>query len=222
MMDQTRSSITGARAARPRRRDGAQAEHAARISFLDGARFAGRHRHDRARRRRASGERAASARSTASSSKDSATPICRRRCTTCSATTARRARRRSRRRSARRSGCTPRAVLRQMPEEPLQPVPMGAGLSRRRQRRRDRAADGRLSQGRLAHRHSDRRVPRRRHRRADLPRCGFSHRTRSGAPEHHAACPDSRRRRARSSGSCRRSSRTSPSRRARSPRSAST
>ena len=44
--------------------------------------------------------------------------------------------------------------------------------------------DGYLKRG-SAHGHSDRRVSRRRHRRADLPRCGFSHRARSGAPEHH-------------------------------------
>ena len=61
----------------------------------------------------------------------------------------------------------------------------GRGLSRRRQRRRGRAANGRLPQGRIAHGHSDRRVSRRRHRRADLPRCGFSHRARSGASQHH-------------------------------------
>ena len=94
-------------------------------------------------------------------------------------------------------------------------------LARRRRRRR-RAAHGRLSQGRLAHGHSRRRLSRRRHRRADLPRRRFPHRARGGAPEHHrrvrARDEDERGRVAALS----RSSRTSRSRRARSPRCAST
>ena len=42
------------------------------------------------------------------------------------------------------------AVLRQMPEEPLQPVPLGRGLARHRCRRRARPPDGRLHRRRAA------------------------------------------------------------------------
>ena len=77
------------------------------------------------------------------------------------------------------------AVLRQIPEEPLQPVPMGQVYPRRGSRRAGRAPDGQLPSRRREHRNSDRRLPRRRHRRGDLPRRRFPARARGRSPEHH-------------------------------------
>ena len=59
--DRFRGTFDQRHAARPGRRDGAQAQHAARVPFLDGARLARRDRHDRSRGGRAPGERADSA-----------------------------------------------------------------------------------------------------------------------------------------------------------------
>ena len=76
----------------------------------------------------------------------------------------------------------------------------GRGVSRGRRGRRGRAADGRISEGRREHRHSGRRVSRGRHGfgRSISTRifCSDPRRRTSTSRE----CPDSRRRRARSSG----------------------
>ncbi len=114
------------------------------------------------------------------------------------------------------------AVLRHLPEEPLQPVPMGeVYLADADDVAVALRMDGYLAAG--AHTGipvGD--LPGGRHRGADLSRCRFPRRPRSGAPEHHrrvgARHEDERHRVA----AARRCSRTSPSRRGRWPRCAST
>ena len=102
---------------------------------------------------------------------------------------------RSRRIAGRTPGSRPReraeirlytaAVLRQIPEEPLQPVPMGqVFLADEEDVAVALRMDGYLRDGQ-PHRHPDRRVPRRRHRFADLPRRRLPARARGGAPQHH-------------------------------------
>ena len=227
-LDDRRRSIRSIRSrhfprARPRRRHRAEAEHAARVPFLDGARFAGRHRDDRARRGRASG-RTGRFRAIYGvvvegfSYTDLQTPlhdVLGHDGTPGGASLAATERAEIRLYTA--------AVLRQVPEEPLQPVPMGAGVSRRRRRRRRRAAHGRLSAATDARTAiPDRRLSRRRHRRADLSRRRLSARPRGGAPQHHRrvrARDEDERGRVAPAVDLRALSR---SRRARSPRSAST
>ena len=172
---------------RPRRRHRAPAEHAARVPLLDRARLAGRHRHDRARRRtrrRSNGADPAHLRR-----RHRRVQLHRprsRRCTTSSGTTARRERAAFAATDRAEIRLYTAAVLRQIPEEPLQPVPMGAGVPRRRRRRRRRAAHGRLPASEGAHTG----IPIGVYRAggtdvADLSRRRLPPRARGGAPQHH-------------------------------------
>ena len=194
---------------RSRRRHGATPEHSPRVPLLDRARLAGRDRDDRARRRARRGERRRAARVR---HRDRGVQLDRSRVAA--------ARRDGVRRRARRRVAAPdqraeirlytAAVLRHVPEEPLQPVPMGTVfLADESDVAIALRMDGYLKPGARTG-IPDRRLSRRRHRRADLSRRRLPPRSRGGAPEHHAASPGSRRRRARWSGCCSRSSRTSP------------
>ncbi len=77
------------------------------------------------------------------------------------------------------------AVLRHVPDEPLQPVPMGRVFLGDDRRRRRRAADGRLPARRGQHRDPDRDVSRRRDGIAGPSRRRLPARSRSRAPQHH-------------------------------------
>ena len=166
----------------PRGGHGAKAKHSARVPFLDGAGFAGRDRHDRARRR----GRAARSRSLRHGGRGlelhrSRNAAARR----TSATMARRRRGRSPPTERAEIRLYTAAVLRQMPEEPLQPVPMGQVFLADDEDVASRCAWTATSKPESRTGIPVGRVPRRRHRLADLPRRGFSPRPRGRAPQHH-------------------------------------